>query len=35
MLGLFLTTTMISECFFWFWRWCGWQSVHCFTGSLW
>jgi len=27
---------MILECFFfWFWRWCGWESVHCFTGALW
>jgi len=28
---------MILECFFWFWRCCGWESVHCdcFTGALW
>jgi len=22
---------MILDCFFWFWRCCDWESVHCFT----
>jgi len=25
---------MILGCFSWFWRCCGWLSVHCFTGVL-
>jgi len=25
---------MTLEYFFWFWRCCGWESVHCFTGAF-